>query len=122
MRTHANNVGLEKKLTALPPVEGLAKTKEEFVVELLEDLANVERESTAAELGKTLSLTVKKDEPAKIITFHGMLLGQTNEDQFNLGLQAESSTGKSYIAQEVASYFPETDVRVYAGASPTSFF
>ncbi len=31
-------------------------------------------------------------------------------------------TGKSYIPQEVAAYFPQSEVIEYSGASPTSFF
>jgi hypothetical protein len=74
------------------------------------------------ELAEILSTTVKRDEPAKLITFLGMLLAQTEEDQYNIAFQAESSTGKSYIPLELVEYFPEKERREYAGASPTSFF
>src|SRR5581483_1670975 len=66
--------------------------------------------------------TSKKDEAAKLITFCGMLLAQTNEDQLNLGFQSESSAGKSYIPIEVASYFPKEEVEILASASPTAFY
>jgi hypothetical protein len=85
-------------------------------------LRDYRREITIAELNSILSLTIKRDEPTKAITFLGMLLSQTMEDQFNIGFQAESSTGKSYIPLEIAAYFPSEDIRIYAGASPTSFF
>ena len=53
-----------------------------------------------------LSTTIKKDNPTKLITFASMLLAQTENSQFNVGLQAESSAGKSYIPIELADYFP----------------
>jgi len=67
-------------------------------------------------------LTVKRDNANKTITFLDMLLAQTDEDQFNIGFQAESSTGKSYIPIELLEYFPDGEKRTYAGASPTSFY
>lgn len=51
-----------------------------------------------------------------------MLLNQTNEDQFNIGFQAESAAGKSYIPIELANYFPEGEIIKIASASPTAFF
>jgi len=80
------------------------------------------REIAIQELNEILSTTVKHDESNKAITFLGMLLTQTNEDQFNIAFQAESSTGKSYIPLELAQYFPRNERRTYAGASPTSFY
>jgi hypothetical protein len=74
------------------------------------------------ELAEILSSTVKKDEEAKQITFQGMLLAQTEEDQYNTAFQSESSTGKTYMPLELIEYFPESERREYAGASPTSFF
>ena len=78
-------------------------------------------EITEQDLNASLSTTVMHDEPSKQITFLNYLLAQTNEDQYNIGFQAESSAGKSYIP-EVGAYFPASDIRTYAGASPTSFF
>jgi len=85
-------------------------------------LKAIQKPITILELNRILATTVKRDEPAKAITFLGMLNAQTEEDQFNLAYQAESSTGKSYIPLELIAYFPEDDQRIYAGASPTSFF
>jgi hypothetical protein len=51
-----------------------------------------------------------------------MLLAQTNSDQLNVAFQAESSAGKSYVPIEIASYFPEKELLIIAGASPTAFF
>jgi len=83
---------------------------------------NLKREITISELNEILSTTVKHDEANKAITFLGMLLAQTDEDQYNIAFQAESSTGKSYIPLELAQYFPEEERRIYGGASPTSFY
>ncbi len=73
-------------------------------------------------LSDVLSTTIKRDNATKLITFCAMLTSQTDEDQFNIGLQAESSTGKSYIPLEVAEYFPQDELIVVASASPTAFF
>jgi hypothetical protein len=87
--------------------------------ELTEDLT---RELTYEEVAMILSTSIKKDKPPKLITFSGMLLAQTNEDQLNVGFQAESAAGKSHIATEVSSYFPEDEILVIASASPTAFY
>jgi ribose 5-phosphate isomerase RpiB len=77
---------------------------------------------TIAELTKTLGSTVKHDDANKVITFLGMLLTYTEEDQINIGFLAESSTGKSYIPLEISQYFPAEDVMETGYASPTAFF
>lgn len=81
-----------------------------------------EREMTWEDTANTLSTTIKKDRPTKLITFACMLLSQTEDDQFNVGLQAESAAGKSYVPIEIAGYFPTDEVIVIASASPTAFF
>jgi hypothetical protein len=73
-------------------------------------------------VAEALSLTIKKDDPSKVITFAAMLLTQMEDDQINIGFQAESAAGKTYIPLEVASYFPWDEVITIAGASPTAFF
>ena len=80
------------------------------------------REVTLDEIADILSTSIKKDRAAKLITFCGMLLAQTNEDQPNVGYQAESSAGKSYVALEISDYFPVEEVKEIAAASPTAFF
>lgn len=77
---------------------------------------------TINELLEILGLTVKHDNINKIITFLCMLTAYTEESQFNVSFRAPSATGKSYIPIELAQYFPKEDIRMYAGASPTSFF
>lgn len=85
-------------------------------------LSEYRREMSISELNTILASTVKHEEAAKAVTFLGMLLAQTDEDQFNIAFQAESTTGKTYIPQEIVEYFPSQEKRIYAGASPTSFF
>lgn len=85
--------------------------------QVLEDL---HKEITNSDIAEILEITIKFDYVPKIITFNCMLLSQTETDQINLGFQAESSTGKSYIPLEVMKYFP--DVRHLGDASPTAFF
>jgi hypothetical protein len=92
---------------------------EEVVVELTPDLT---KEISWKEVAESLSTSVKKDYSAKVITFDSMLLAQTREDQTNVGFQAESGTGKSYVPIEIAGYFPKNEVVIIAGASPTAFF
>jgi hypothetical protein len=82
----------------------------------------IEKEISWDDISQTLDVTIKKDKATKVITFACMLLSQTEEDQFNVGLQAESSAGKSYIPIELAGYFPSDEVIVIASASPTAFF
>lgn len=77
---------------------------------------------TIDEVISILSSTIKQDNPAKAILFFAMLSTYTEEDQQNIALQAESSSGKSYIPLELASYFPEEDKIKIASASPTAFF
>lgn len=90
--------------------------------QLISQLKDLQRELTAEDLKRTLGQTVKRDDANKTITFLAMLLAQTNQDQFNVAFQAESSTGKSYIPLEILEYFPSSDKRTYGGASPTSFY
>ena len=85
-------------------------------------LEETEKEIDWDYLADILSSTIKKDKTTKLITFSSMLLAQTEDSQFNIGLQAESSTGKSYVPLELCSYFDESEVLVIAGASPTAFF
>lgn len=74
----------------------------------LDDLANI------------LDTTIKEDRINKLILFLGYLLNYTAEDQQNIAFNAPSSTGKSYLALEVAKYFP--DVMDQGYTSPRAFF
>jgi len=73
-------------------------------------------------LAEILETTIKRDRTAKLITFLGMLLTQTEQDQINIAFSSESSTGKSYIPLEIMEYYPEGERIILAGASPTAFF
>ncbi len=74
------------------------------------------------DIAKALDITIKKDAACKTITFAAMLTAQTEDGQINVGFQAETSAGKSYMALEVAKYFPEEEVLAIGSASPTAFF
>lgn len=109
--------------SANPPIVEVAeklKIDPKRVYEAILD--SYQKELTLDELDEILDSTVKKDRPSKLIVFLGMLLAQTEEDQLNCALLAESAAGKSYIPLELSEYFPENEKRIYAGASPTAFF
>jgi hypothetical protein len=90
---------------------------------MLVELGPEEQEEVSwKDIASVLSTSIKKDEAPKLITFCAMLLAQTNEDQLNLGFQAESSSGKSYVPIELSNYFPENEVMKIGSASPTAFY
>ena len=78
--------------------------------------------ATFQDVGRALDTTIKRDYAAKLVTFADMLLAQTDNDQFTVAFQADSSTGKSYDSLEVAVFFPAEEVIKVANASPKSFF
>jgi len=80
------------------------------------------QEFTLNELNRILETTIKHDSPTKKILFLGMLLNYTEQDQQNFAFNAPSSTGKSFIALEVANYFPQDDLMILSYTSPTAFF
>ena len=88
-------------------------------IELTENLI---KEMTFDDVADILDTSIKKDKAPKVIDFCGKLLTQTNDDQVNIGFQAESSAGKSYIPLEVATYFPKDEIEIIATASPTAFY
>lgn len=89
---------------------GEAPLKAEDVEEMnLDDLADI------------LDATIKYDREVKRILFLALLLMYTEADQINVCLLGQSSSGKTYMAQEVAKYFPEEDITEYAEVSPTAF-
>jgi hypothetical protein len=94
-------------------------TKPKELIEVTEDL---KRKMTLDEVSEVLSSSIKRDEAAKKICFLGMLLAQSNSSQINIGFQAESSSGKSYLPIELSNYFPANEVSLIASASPTAFF
>lgn len=96
--------------------------KEVFDARLRTWQQEIEKDITWDYVVEILSITVKRDRPTKLIVFSAMLLARTENDQVNVGLQAESSSGKSYIPIEISEYFPEDEIVTIASASPTAFF
>ena len=94
----------------------------EKVLEPVQLTEGLTREVTLSEIADILSTSIKRDDAAKKITFLAMLLAQTNASQVNLGFEAESSSGKSYLPIELSNYFSELEVSLIASASPTAFF
>ena len=56
------------------------------------------------------------------IIFLSMVLTYTEQDQVNIILSGPSSSGKTFLAQEVSSLFPTDSVVKLAHTSPTAFF
>lgn len=79
-------------------------------------------EMSLTKLQSILNLTIKYDNVNKTVVFLGMLSAYTEEDQLNIFLNARSSSGKTYIASEVAKLFPKNDVRKYMRVTPTAFY
>jgi hypothetical protein len=96
----------------------LPQTKDE----LAQTLRELTRPVTLNEISEILNTTIRHDVKNKKITFLGMLLTYTEEDQVNISFTAESSSGKSYIPLELVWYFPKEDVIEYSYVSPTAFF
>ncbi len=80
------------------------------------------KELSPDDLADVLDLTIKKDQANKIVTFLCLLSAYTENAQFNLSFNSPSSTGKSYIALEVAKLFPNDDVVKLGKCSRTAFF
>lgn len=79
-------------------------------------------EITLKEVNQVLSQTIKQDETNKSLLFLGMLSAFTENSQINISLNAPSSSGKTYLTQEVAKLFPEEDKVVFSNATPTALF
>lgn len=71
---------------------------------------------------EVIGQTVKKDDSNKLLVFLCQLLAFTEDSQINVSFNAPSSSGKSYLALEIAELFPVEDVIKLGYASPTSFF
>jgi len=80
------------------------------------------KEMTLDELANVLSLTIKHDHNNKLVVFLAMLSAYTDSSQINISLNAPSSTGKSFLAIEIAKLFPAEDKVERSGSSPTAFF
>lgn len=78
-------------------------------------------EMTLDELSRILGSTIVCDDINKCILFLAMLTTYTASDQLTICLLGQSSSGKTYLAQEISKYFPKQDVHQYASMSPTAF-
>ncbi len=58
------------------------------------------------ELADILDTTIRRDRDNKCILFLAMLTAYTESDQLNVCLLGQSSSGKTYLAQRVADFFP----------------
>lgn len=74
------------------------------------------------DIAEILDLTIKADRVNKIATLLCMVSAFSEESQFNISFNAPSSSGKSYLALEIAALFPSDSVLKFAYASPTAFF
>lgn len=77
---------------------------------------------TIDEVQEVLNLTIKKDFTNRLLIFLEMLSAYTEESQINIAINAPSSTGKSYIPQQIARLFPQEDVIEKGYCSPTAFY
>ena len=74
------------------------------------------------DLLSVLGRTIKKDDTNKVLVFLCQLLAFTEDDQLNIAFTSPSSSGKSYLALEIASLFPSDAIIDSGYASPASFF
>ena len=71
---------------------------------------------------RILGLTIKHDNMNKLIVFLAMLSAYTEKSQFNILLNAPSSSGKTYIPMEIANYFPPESIMDLLYVSQNAFF
>lgn len=76
----------------------------------------------AIDIARVLSLSIEHDDITKTIVFLGMLSAFTKDSQFNILLNAPSSSGKSFIPLEVSKLFPEESVSKLQYVSQNAFF
>jgi hypothetical protein len=79
-------------------------------------------EMSIVELERIINQTVLYDCANKVIVFLGYLTAYTEQDQLNIYLSGPSASGKTYMAKEVAKYYPKDDKEEISGASPKAFF
>jgi DNA primase len=114
--------GIQAFKNLLPYAKTYEQIKEECRLAEIQLQKSVYPEMYSAELIEILGLTIKKDNANKLITFLCELSAYTEQSQFNLSFNAPSSTGKSYLPLEVASYFPKEDVVKLGYVSSRAFF
>ena len=102
----------------LKPIEAKKEHEKEEVQEKPDTFSNM----SISELKEILDQTILYDNANKCILFLGFLTAYTEQDQLNIYLSGPSSSGKTYLAKEVAKYFPKEDCEEISGASPKAFF
>lgn len=78
------------------------------------------KELSVEDVARVLDLTIKDNFENKVIIFLAMLLAYTEKLQLNIIMNAESSSGKTYLVNEVSKLFPKQDVYPYGNTSPTA--
>ena len=73
-------------------------------------------------ISSTLNATIKHYSSSKLATFLSMISTYGRDYPLNCIFKADTSTGKSWIALETASLFPQEDLMVLMKASPSSFY
>mgnify|MGYP001042692884 CR=1 FL=1 len=87
-----------------------------------EAMKSINKEMDLEEIADILGTTIKQDRENKVIALLIMVGTYLGDEQSNIMFRSESSTGKTYIALELAQYFPQEDVKRIGYASPTAFF
>lgn len=82
--------------------------------------ASMFKELSVEDVARVLDLTIKDNFENKVIIFLAMLLTYTEKLQLNIIMNAESSSGKTYLVNEVSNLFPGQDVYSYGNTSPTA--
>jgi hypothetical protein len=80
------------------------------------------REMGFSDIAMVLDLTIVDDNVNKVIAFLAMLSAYTPDSQLNVSFNAPSSSGKTYITQEVAKLFPPENVMKLAKVTATAFY
>jgi len=111
--------GYKINLFFSPPSRGGYISPQAETVEINKDAL---KPMSLTDVKEILSLTVKHDYENKLLVFLNMLMNYSGDDQQNILFNAPSSTGKSYLALEVAKFFPPEDVDKKGYTSPTAFF
>jgi hypothetical protein len=86
------------------------------------DLDELMREADKHDILEAYASTIKKDETATLITFLTTLLNYTKDEQQNIIFKSQTSSGKTHIALNVTSLFPEEDVKIFYNVSPRAFW
>jgi len=114
--------GFDKFRELMFQARSLNDIKEEKRSKLWEEGKSKFSPMTTEELQEILELTIKSDDTNKAIVFYCMLSSFTEEDQFNISFNAPSSTGKTYLPLEIASFFPQENVKEIGYCTPTAFY